>query len=156
TPIRAADLSWRVRAVALPVAPWLNEPSLTEQFKQRPTFASASDLAWLRSRREGQTIELTALTLGGARILHMPGELFVQYQLFAKRLPPDLFVAMAAYGDYSPGYIGTKLAYSQGGYETGTASRVAPEVEDVLVKALGDLLDAKSPQTDSPSRITAQ
>jgi hypothetical protein len=156
TAIRAADLSWRVRAVALPVAPWMDEASLTAKFKQHPTFASAADLAWLQSRREGQTIELAALTLAGARIIHMPGELFVEYQLFAQRLRPDLFVAMAAYGDYSPGYIGTKLAYSQGGYETGTASRVAPEVEDVLVKALGDLLDAKLSQLNSPSQITAR
>ena len=28
------------------------------------------------------------------------------------------FVAMAAYGDYAPWYIGTAIAYEQGGYET--------------------------------------
>ena len=155
TPITAAQLSWRVRPVALPVAPWMDENALTAKFKQHPTFASASDLAWLRRRREGQTIDLTALTLGGASIIHMPGELFIEYQLFAQRLRPDLFVAMAAYGDYSPGYIGTRIAYPQGGYETGTASRVAPEVEDVLVTALRELLDAKDSQADSPSQITA-
>ena len=85
----------------------------------------------------------------------MPGELFVEYQLYAQRLRPDLFVAMAAYGDYAPGYIGTRLAYTQGGYETGTPSRVAPEVEDVLTTALRDLLDAKDMRTESPSEITA-
>ncbi len=96
------------------------------------------------------------LQLGNARILHMPGELFVEYQLFAQHLRPDLFVAMAAYGDYSPGYIGTRVAYPQGGYETGTASRVAPDVEDVLVKALRDLLDARDSHTPTPSEITAK
>ena len=49
-------------------------------------------------------------------------------------------VCMAAYGDYGPGYIGTKIAYSQGGYETGPVSRVAPEVEDVLMPAMKELL----------------
>ncbi len=106
-------------------------------------------------RRQGQTIDLSVLELGNARILHMPGELFVEYQLFAQRLRPDLFVAMAAYGDYSPGYIGTRVAYPQGGYETGTPSRVGPEVEDVLVTALRDLLDARDKRTASPSEITA-
>ena len=58
-----------------------------------------------------------------ARVLHMPGELLIEYQLAAQQLRPDLFVAMAAYGDYAPGYIATEIAYSQGGYET---SRVRP------------------------------
>jgi hypothetical protein len=49
-------------------------------------------------------------------------------------------VAMAAYGDYGPGYIGTTIAYSQGGYETGPVSRVAAEVEPVLLDALRELL----------------
>ena len=155
TPISAADVSWRVLPVALPVAPWIAENELAKEFAAHPTFARAGDLAWARRRRQGQTIDLTELRLGRARILHMPGELFVEYQLFAQRLRPDLFVAMAAYGDYSPGYIGTRLAYTQGGYETGTPSRVAPEVEDVLVTALRDLLDARDKQTESPSEITA-
>jgi hypothetical protein len=71
----------------------------------------------------------------------MPGELFVEYQLAAQRMRPDLFVAMAAYGDYGPGYIGTEIAYSQGGYETGpNASLVAPEVEGVLMAAMRQIL----------------
>jgi hypothetical protein len=47
---------------------------------------------------------------------------------------------MAAYGDYGPGYIGTAIAYTQGGYETGPVSRVAPEVEDVLMKAMREVM----------------
>jgi len=71
----------------------------------------------------------------------MPGELFVEYQLAAKKMRPDLHVAMAAYGDYGPAYIGTTVAYSEGGYETGPrASNVAPEVEPVLTGAMKQLL----------------
>ena len=47
---------------------------------------------------------------------------------------------LAAYGDYGMGYIGTTIAYSQGGYETGPVSRVAPEVEDVLMRGMRELL----------------
>jgi hypothetical protein len=51
---------------------------------------------------------------------------------------------MAAYGDYAPGYIGTKIAYSQGGYETSpAASRVAPEVEQVVMEAMRRLLEKR-------------
>ena len=81
------------------------------------------------------------MRIGKARVLHMPGELFVEYQLAAQKQRPDLFVAMAAYGDYAPGYIGTEIAYGQGGYETSErASRVAPQVEGVLTGAVNRLL----------------
>ena len=53
---------------------------------------------------------------------------------------PDDFVAMAAYGDYGCGYIGTEIAYSQGGYETSRVSRVAPTVEALLTEALRELV----------------
>ena len=53
------------------------------------------------------------------------------------------FVAMAAYGDYGPGYIGTEIAYGQGGYETGPVSRVAPRVERILMEAMETLLDVE-------------
>jgi hypothetical protein len=67
--------------------------------------------------------------------------LFVEYQLAAKAQRPDRFVAMAAYGDYGPWYVGTAVAYEQGGYETAPASsNVAPEVEEVLMTAIRKLL----------------
>ena len=63
------------------------------------------------------------------------------YAVAAQAMRPDLFVAVAAYGDYAPGYIGTEVAYSQGGYETGpTASHVAPGVEQVLTGVIRRLL----------------
>ena len=48
-----------------------------------------------------------------------------------------------AYGDYAPGYIGTEISYTQGGYETSArASRVASSVEKVLADAMRKLLAA--------------
>jgi hypothetical protein len=49
---------------------------------------------------------------------------------------------MAAYGDYGPGYIGTEIAYAEGGYETSPrASRVAPNVETIILTAMRELLN---------------
>ena len=49
---------------------------------------------------------------------------------------------MAAYADYAPGYICRSIHYEEGGYESSQrASRVAPEVEDVLRTAMQELLD---------------
>lgn len=147
SPIAAADLGWKVVPVALPVDPRLDEKALEatvndEKAPARQRYVAARGLVWVRRCKNGETINTSRLRLGEkARVLHMPGELFVEYQLAAQKLRPDLFVAMAAYGDYGPGYIGTKESYPQGGYETQIhVSRVAPEVEDVLNKAIADLL----------------
>ena len=102
---------------------------------------AAVELAWLQRCKAGDPIDLGCLRIGPARVLHLPGELFVEYQLAAQQVRPDLFVALAAYGDYGPGYIGTEVAYAEGGYETSKpASLVAPGVERVLTDAIRRLL----------------
>lgn len=146
-PIDPAAVSWSFEPVALPPAPHLSEDRLKAQLqgKDAAFFLSggASKLSWLRRSQAGHRIEVSCLRLGNARILHLPGELFVEYQLAAKAVRPDLFVAMAAYGDYGPGYIGTTVAYAEGGYETSpAASNVAPEVEPILMNAIRRLLQS--------------
>jgi hypothetical protein len=143
--ITAADVGWAVVPVALPPAKHLSAETLEAQFKAQEVTTSsregAAKLAWLRRCQAGHQIDVACLRLGHARILHLPGELFVEYQLAAKAERKDLFVAMAAYGDYAPGYIGTAIAYDQGGYETSpSSSNVAPEVEGVLLGAIRKLL----------------
>lgn len=72
---------------------------------------AARELAWVRRCEAGDQIDVSALKLGRAHVLFMPGELFVEYQLAAQKIRPDLFVAMAAYGEYGPGYIGVEATY---------------------------------------------
>ncbi|MHC4402434.1 MAG: hypothetical protein ACYTG0_22445 [Planctomycetota bacterium] len=144
TPVAAADLSWRVRPVSLPVRKrttetWCRQRLDNSDLSARERTHTARDLAFLRRMTSGHKIPLTCLEIGPACVLHMPGELFVEYQLAAQEMRPGQFVCMAAYGDAAPTYIGTKIAYSQGGYEV-TRSRVAPEVEDVLLAAIRELL----------------
>jgi hypothetical protein len=146
TPISAKDLSWTSIPVALPVAPHLDEGRLRAVMNDsskpaRDRGDAARELVWLRRCKAGDTIDVSCLRLGKVRVLHLPGELFVEYQLAAQKMRHDLFVAMAAYGDYAPGYIGIEIAYPQGGYETGPrASLVAPKVEGVLMEVIGRLL----------------
>jgi hypothetical protein len=149
-PLSAAQVGWSVESVALPPAKHLTTGQLESDLKERAgAFVAAggpSRLAWLRRCHAGHKLDLQCLRLGKSRILHLPGELFVEYQLSAKAMRPDLFVAVAAYGDYAPGYIGTEIAYTQGGYETGPdASNVAPEVEAVLLTAMRKLLSSSDP-----------
>ena len=106
--------------------------------KQRAN--NARYLAYYRLVKGGRRLDLTALRLGQFSVVHMPGELFVEYQLAAAKERAGELVATAAYGDYGPMYIGTRRAYDEGGYETTAVSRVAPAVEDVLLTAVRKLL----------------
>lgn len=150
--VTSADVGWSFVPANLPVRDTVTAASrlavLTDAGKKaRDRVFAARDLVFLRRCQAGQPININCLKLGPARILYLPGELFVEYQLAAQKLRPDLFVAMAAYGQYGPGYIGTRESYSQGGYETGRVSRVAPEVEAVLMRAMEQLL-ADKPAAD--------
>jgi pimeloyl-ACP methyl ester carboxylesterase len=151
-PIRAADVGWAVEPVALKPRPDLHQ--LEEQIaKEGYRFLSNNmiKLSWLKRAEAGETIDISCLKLGPARVLHMPGELFVEYQLAAKAERPDLFVAMAAYGDYGPFYIGDSAAYDQGGYEALT-SPVTAEAEPILMEAVQKLLHEDGLSTRPASR----
>ena len=151
-PLDVSEVDWKVAYVKLPVAPHLAMSDLVETAKTaqpRRQLAVAVQMAWLERCEAGHAIDISCLYLGDGRVIHMPGELFVEYQLAAKSTYPDLHVAMAAYGDYGPGYIGTRVAYFEGGYETGPRETgVAPEVEKVLMSAIQELLksDALEPR----------
>jgi hypothetical protein len=137
---------WSTRDVSLPVAEWLNEKerlAILHDANEKliPRLQAARAVAWLRRSQDGHKITIARLRLGPVDILHMPGELFVEYQLAAQKLRPESFVCMAAYGNYGTGYIGTSEAYAQGGYETTIVSRVSPRVEPVLMGAIHELLE---------------
>jgi hypothetical protein len=144
-PVTQADVEWRARAVALPLSKQYNTKDLKAQVADEKLPVArrlqlARALVWARRCEAGEKIDLACLHIGPAFVLHMPGELFVEYQLAAQKMRPDSPVLMAAYGDYGMGYIGTTIAYTQGGYEVGPVSRVAPEVEEVLMGGMRELL----------------
>jgi hypothetical protein len=143
--VTAADVSWTFQPVALPLRDTVVEEKLVKVLENEKAslgdrMRAARDLAFCKRVQAGRKININCLKLGPARVLYLPGELFVEYQLAAQKMRPNDFVAMAAYGDCGPGYIGTKIAYSQGGYETSKVSRTAPEVEQVLIDVIQKLL----------------
>lgn len=143
--IAPSEVMWRVVETALPTAPYLEEEALNQQLADSANeqiLGAAMRLAWLQRSQRGHKTDISLLQLGSTGLLHLPGELFVEYQLAAKALRPDLHLAVAAYGDYGPAYIGTTRSYSEGGYETEPrSSNVAPEVESVLMEALRQVLE---------------
>jgi hypothetical protein len=145
-PLTAADCEWRVEPVRLPVATYLDAKKLraTLEDAQAPEgdrLTAAGKLAYVLRRQQGEPITLSCLKLGSTYLVHMPGELFVEYQLAAQQLRPQDTVCLAAYTDCGPGYIGTEIAYAQGGYETQpSSSNTSPQVEQVLMDGLKALL----------------
>lgn len=146
-PIPFGDIRWLAEPVALP----LREGKGFAESELEAAIANASldpkqranharYLAFYRLTKAGRRIDITALRIGSFSIVHMPGELFVEYQLAAAAERRSELVATAAYGDYGPMYIGTSRSYAEGGYETSAVSRVAPSVEDILLSATRKLL----------------
>jgi hypothetical protein len=91
------------------------------------------------ANRKDRPLTLNGLQIGRVHILDLPGECLVDYQLFAQRLVPGDFVAVAAYTDLGPGYICTDKAFEEGGYEP-TDTAVGPGSEAVLKAAVVKLL----------------
>jgi len=149
------NIEWRIAPVQLPGADHLDidkAAALLSDPKANPVarFNASGQVAFLRrSKNSAYPVDLTCLKLGGVYLVHMPGELFVEYQLAAQAMRPNDTVCMAGYGDYAPFYIGTEIAYSQGGYETQpSSSNVAPHVENVLMDGMKKLLGAE--KNDNP------
>ena len=62
----------------------------------------------------GIPIDLPCIKMAKTRIVLLPGEAFVGYQLLAQRLNPDSFVMAIGYGECWPGYIPTQQAFEEG------------------------------------------
>ncbi len=139
--INVSEVGWFTEAVSLQPAKGVKEQIELEMKtgNMRYLTNNIQKLAWIKRAEKGQQINISCLKLGNARILFMPGKPFVEYQLAAKAMHPELFVAMAAYGDYGPFYIGTREAYKQGGYEI-EVSPVTCDAEEVLITAMKKLL----------------
>lgn len=146
TALTDRDLAWKNRYVKLPLGKNLIETKMRETLQSSTAshpqkMAAAEKLAWYQRSVAGQKVNISSLRLGKIWLLNLPGELFVEYQLAAQKMKPGKQVCTAAYEEYGPGYIGTKISYAEGGYETtDLASGTAPEVEKVLLKAIKKVL----------------
>ena len=70
-------------------------------------------------RADAQPLDISVLALGDVRVLHLPGECFVEYQKFAQRAwPPGSSWPWPRTAIWAPsGYICPMKAFDEGGYE---------------------------------------
>jgi len=144
----AAPVQWRTLPLVLPIktSKGFTLPEL------RAKMADVRELPHLRilaarriafHQRIDRSLELSALHCGRIRLLHLPGEPMVAFQVYAQQLLPDDFVAVAGYGDGCTNYICTEQAFQEGGYEP-SASTVGPQSEALLKDAIRRLLGAEA------------
>ncbi len=142
----AGEMAWKVVRVrfpystaaadaAEPLQQTLLDPARSVGERVRAAWA----LGYAERVRSRRPFELSCLSLGPVRTVHLPGEPFVEYQLWAQRVAADRFLAVAGYGDGAMGYICTDEAFTdRGGYEQTWA--FAGRCERVLKNAIKRLL----------------
>lgn len=144
TELKSGNVAWKTAEVLPPPRSSLHAATIAEQIanssnqvanRNRPAYM----LSWLRRVEKQIPIVLSSLHLGNAKLLHLPAEMFIEYQLRAQRLQPDNFVCTAAYGDGGPWYIPVKEEYPNGGYEVSVAF-CEPEVDDLLTEGMKHIL----------------
>lgn len=141
-------IEWRARPVVLKSNPEFPEERMLKVCENATTAAStrisaAFRVGFIRQSAAGVPIQFTSLHLGDdVCLLHLPGETFIEYQLFAQQQRPGGFVATASYGDGTPGYIPLEKSFAEGGYEP-TQAFAAPESEKVMRETIVELLRAK-------------
>lgn len=141
-------LTWRTRDVLLePGDQWRDEAAMVgvihdAQASQTVRRQTALALAYVRWTAERHPIVLSSLDFDGhTRLLHLPGEPFVEYQLWAQSQYPKLLLAVAGYGDGGPGYIPLEHSFPEGGYEP-TWAFASPPSEALLKREMAALLSA--------------
>lgn len=142
-----SEVVWKNKIVQLPPAAFMKEDSLLDVLKDSVSFTAderfgaARKIAWLRHQQKGAGINISALHLGKTRLLHLPSEIFVEYQLNAQKMFPGEEICTAGYGEGGQGYIGTEISYTEGGYETlPRVSSVAPQSESILLSVIREVL----------------
>jgi hypothetical protein len=97
-------------------------------------------LGWLRRVERGRPLMLSRLRLNTISILHLPGEMFIEYQLRTRAMQPRRPVVVAAYGDDGLWYVPTKEEYVAGGYEVSVAF-CREDVDAIITGAMRRLLE---------------
>lgn len=106
---------------------------------------AAIGLSWLeRAEREGGSgiidLPLIEFNDGQAELLLLPGEIYVEYQLFSQSVRPDSFVMTAGYGQCAPGYIPLEHNWEEKDGNLHGWCWNAPGLEKPLKKAISEVL----------------
>jgi neutral ceramidase len=95
---------------------------------------------------------LTIFAIGDVAIVGIPGELFVELGLALKANPSFRHTFVAGYCNDLIGYIPTRAAYAEGGYEVETARIAAGSGEAIVDTALAGLAEMRASVASAKAR----
>ncbi len=141
-----AGLSWKKVDFEFPLNPRITSERMMEELAREGAvrtdlLRAARNLAIVQNWSDWRRCAVYRLSLGPeVDLLSLPGEVCVEYQLYAQSQVPEKFLACAACGNATYAYIPTARMYEEGGYEP-NSSIGTPAVEERLKQAIAELLD---------------
>lgn len=119
-----ADISWKVVPVQfLPREDGEFHPERARDLmRPEQTFGirlkACMAKQWFDRLRAGHHVGISRFRIGSVQLIHLPGEPFVEFQLFAQQRSPESFVCVAGYGECGIWYYGPDVIFAdRGGYE---------------------------------------
>ena len=95
-------------------------------------------------------VEVQAIRIGETALLGAPMEVFGELGAAVARESPFAWTAVSGYTNGSAGYLPTRAAADEGGYEVETASPFTREAGERFVAVAGDLLRRAHAQSPTP------
>ena len=102
-------------------------------------YADIFRAAELRTQPLFQKVPLTVIGIGDVALVGYGGEPFTQYAADVRAEHPELFVIATCNTNGEAGYLPTKEAFAEGGYES-KSSNFTPELSDILQRAVKEML----------------
>lgn len=103
-------------------------------------LAKATRIVRLRNETIYQKIPVTVINIGDIGFVGFGGEPFTRYADSLREALPDRYIISSCCTNGSAGYLPTKEAFSEGGYEA-SSSRFTPTIEEECVLAAIKLLN---------------
>ncbi len=110
------------------------------QFKHITEIAENSRIAEIQKELIFQKVPVSVLCIGGAGFVGFGGEPFTRYAANAREVGAPMYIITACLTNGGQGYLPTKEAFDQGGYEAGS-SRFTPTLEQEAKDSAKRLLD---------------
>lgn len=137
----AANIAWRQVSFPFPAVRVDRNKLLAMLQKDHGHAASAAALLGADDFNPSPEYVINMFQSGSIRLVLLPGEPFVEYQLYIQSLIPDEFVAVAANCRDDFLYLPLANSFNEtGGYETEYFCRTTPEFEPRFKAAVSKLL----------------
>lgn len=118
------------------------EKTLTHTDEKKRNLA-AMGLSCRKRFTAGRKIDLPVLDLGGALVMLLPGESYVEFQLAAQKMRPNSFVMTLGYGECATGYLPPDAAWAENDDNLTPWCWIARAADKVLLESMRKALNAR-------------